>query len=61
MTTFTKIRLNPHRREGRKLLSDPQRMHAAVRAAFPAELDESDARVLWRVDPGQYEHVLDTS
>ena len=58
MTTFTKIRLNPHRREGRKLLSDPQRMHAAVRAAFPPELDESDARVLWRVDPGEHEHVL---
>ncbi|WP_026196273.1 type I-E CRISPR-associated protein Cas6/Cse3/CasE [Corynebacterium lubricantis] len=58
MTSLTRILLNPARRQGRKLLTDPQSMHAAVRAAFPPDLDESAGRVLWRVDNRNHEHVL---
>lgn len=50
MITFSSIPLNPHKRGGRRLLSNPQAMHAAVRACFPPDLDERGARVLWRVD-----------
>ena len=35
MTTFSKFLLNPNRRTARKLLLDPQKMHATVRAMFP--------------------------
>lgn len=58
MTTFTRILLNPQKRGGRRLLTDPQAMHAAVRSCFPPDLDESDARILWRVDRREHEHVL---
>lgn len=58
MTTLTRILLNPRTRGGRKLLTDPQSMHAAVRACFPPDIDESSARVLWRVDQRDEEHVL---
>lgn len=50
MITFSSIPLNPQKRGGRRLLSNAQAMHAAVRACFPPDLDESAARVLWRVD-----------
>lgn len=50
MITFSSIPVNPHKRGGRRLLSNPQAMHAAVRACFPPDLAEHDARVLWRVD-----------
>lgn len=40
------------------LLSNLQAMHAAVRAAFPPDLDESDGRVLWRVDSDAHTHTL---
>ncbi|GAB3079029.1 type I-E CRISPR-associated protein Cas6/Cse3/CasE [Corynebacterium aquatimens] len=58
MTTFTRISLNPQRRHAAKLLSDPQSMHAAVRASFPPDIDQTDARVLWRVDKSEHESVL---
>lgn len=58
MTTLTKVLINPARRQGRKLLTDPQSMHAAVRAAFPPDLDESSGRVLWRADTNGHEHAL---
>ncbi|MCT1414298.1 type I-E CRISPR-associated protein Cas6/Cse3/CasE [Corynebacterium sanguinis] len=58
MTTFTRVLINPKCRGGAKLLTNPQAMHAAVRAAFPPDLDESDGRVLWRVDKHEHEHVL---
>jgi len=58
MTTFTRMLLNPNKRSGRKLLLDPQSMHAAVRGAFPPDLDPSQGRVLWRVDSHGHEHVL---
>lgn len=58
MTTLTKILINPQLRQGRKLLSNPHAMHAAVSAAFPPDIDNSDARILWRVDQNRHENVL---
>lgn len=58
MSTLTRISLNPARRNGRKLLTNPQAMHAAVRASFPPDISEDDARVLWRVDTHDHESVL---
>lgn len=58
MTTFTRILLNPQKRGGRKLLTNPQAMHAAVRAAFPPDLDETAARIMWRLDTAGHEHTL---
>lgn len=49
---LTRFRLNAARRGARKLLTSPQAMHAAVRAAFadPADHARGDARTLWRLD-----------
>lgn len=58
MITFSRLLLNPQKRGGRRLLTNPQAMHAAVRACFPPDLDDSEARVLWRVDEREHEHVL---
>ena len=58
MTTLTKILLNAQLRQGRKLLTNPHAMHAAVRAAFPPDIDDAEARVLWRVDRNGHESVL---
>lgn len=58
MITLTRILLNPQSRGGRRLLTNPQAMHAAVRASFPPDIDETDARVLWRVDRHENTHTL---
>lgn len=47
---LTRMRLNPARRGTRFLLASPQRLHAAVLHGFPSTPQESDARVLWRLD-----------
>jgi CRISPR system Cascade subunit CasE len=49
---LTRFQINPARRGARKLLSSPQAMHAAVRAAFAAPEDHERAgtRTLWRLD-----------
>ncbi|TWG14480.1 type I-E CRISPR-associated protein Cas6/Cse3/CasE [Actinoplanes teichomyceticus] len=49
---LTRFRINPARRDARKLLTSPQAMHAAVLAGFPHPEDHtrSDARTLWRLD-----------
>ncbi|MFI6822413.1 type I-E CRISPR-associated protein Cas6/Cse3/CasE [Micromonospora sp. NPDC050187] len=49
---LTRFQINPARRNARKLLSSPQTMHAAVRAAFAAAEDyaTADTRTLWRLD-----------
>jgi CRISPR system Cascade subunit CasE len=49
---LTRFQINPARRGARKLLSSPQAMHAAVRAAFAAPRDHERAatRTLWRLD-----------
>lgn len=57
MTWFTKVMINPQRREARKLLLHPEAMHAAVRASFPPDLDPS-SRVLWRHDHNGAEHII---
>lgn len=56
MSTFTRIYLNPAKRGARKLLTNPEAMHAAVRAAFPPDIEGS--RVLWRTDTRGSEHSL---
>lgn len=58
MTAFTRILVNPQKRGGRALLTNPQAMHAAVLACFPPDLDTTIGRVLWRVDHRDDEHVL---
>lgn len=58
MSTLTRIYLNPRKRGGRKLLTNPEAMHAAVRAAFPPDLDTTEGRVLWRADSTGDEHLL---
>ncbi len=59
MSYFSRILLNPQRREARKLIASPQAMHAAVLAAFPPrEEAESDSRVLWRLDRQGHGFVL---
>ncbi|UCN14952.1 type I-E CRISPR-associated protein Cas6/Cse3/CasE [Cellulomonas iranensis] len=50
---LSRIQLNPRRRDARRLLSSPQRLHAAVLAAFPEPPTgdrAGEARVLWRLD-----------
>lgn len=58
MTTFSRILLNPSSRNGRKLLINPQAMHAAISASFPPDLDTSAGRILWRLDSSGHEHAL---
>lgn len=58
MSTLSRLYLNPQRRGARKLLASPQAMHAAVRAAFPPDIDESHARVMWRVESQSQVHTL---
>lgn len=55
MTTFSRVLLNPARRDGRRLLSNPQAMHAAVRASLPPDVD---GRILWRTDQAGHERSL---
>lgn len=56
---LTRFEINPQRRAARSFLASPQRMHAAVLAAFPdPQHDTSPGRVLWRVDPGEHDVVL---
>lgn len=58
MTSLARLYINPQKRGGRRLLASPQAMHAAVRAAFPPDIDESASRVLWRVDRDQHAYTL---
>ena len=58
MSTLSRLYLNPGKRGARKLLTSPEAMHAAVRAAFPPDIDTSGARVLWRVDKAQDVYTL---
>jgi CRISPR system Cascade subunit CasE len=58
MTTFSKVMLNPLRRQGAKLLTQPQAMHAAVAGAFPPDVSTTESRILWRVDRTNNSTVL---
>ena len=55
---ISKAVLNPQRRGAKRLLSSPQRMHAAVLASFApgGESESAAGRILWRLDPGEH-HV----
>ncbi|GAA5119008.1 type I-E CRISPR-associated protein Cas6/Cse3/CasE [Pseudonocardia adelaidensis] len=56
---LTRFEINPRRRTARELLASPQRLHAAVLAAFPSSRPEPDeGRILWRLDQGQHDHLL---
>lgn len=58
MATFTKILINSARRQGRKLLTNPQALHAAVCASFPPDIDQRNGRILWRLDQRGHENIL---
>ncbi len=51
---LTRMPLNAARGETRRLLASPYRLHAAVEAAFPPGMGESneneEGRILWRLD-----------
>jgi CRISPR system Cascade subunit CasE len=56
---LTRFEINPQRRDARALLASPQRLHAAVLAAFPPSRTQTDdGRVLWRLDQGTHDHLL---
>lgn len=50
MTYFSRLRLNPTRRETRRLVASPQAMHAAVMGSHPLGSAPDEGRVLWRLD-----------
>lgn len=48
---LTRFEINPARRDARALLASPQKLHAAVLAAFPPrDTPPEQGRVLWRID-----------
>ena len=57
---LTRCEINPARRDARTLLASPQRLHAAVLAAFPDghAVPTAGGRVLWRLDEGAHDVVL---
>ncbi|GAA3100614.1 type I-E CRISPR-associated protein Cas6/Cse3/CasE [Pseudonocardia yunnanensis] len=56
---LTRFEIDPARRDARRLLASPHRLHAAVMAAFPESCEEdSEGRVLWRLDEGRHDVVL---
>jgi len=56
---FTRFEINPARRAARFLLASPQKLHAAVLAAFPSTAQtEGEGRVLWRIDQHPNQVVL---
>jgi CRISPR system Cascade subunit CasE len=56
---LTRFEINPARRDARSLLASPQRLHAAVLAAFPDDAgDHDDGRVLWRLDESRHDLLL---
>lgn len=60
MAILTRMFLNPQLRGGRKLISNPQALHAAVMASFPPDAVgvSGDSRVLWRLDRSGTRHTL---
>lgn len=56
---LTRFEINPARRAARALLASPQKLHAAVMAAFPSTAPlPAQGRVLWRVDRNQHQVLL---
>lgn len=58
MTTFTKMLICPGKREGRKMLTNPNVLHARVSQAFLDQKADQKSRVLWRLDRRDHEHIL---
>lgn len=55
---LSRMDLNPQRRGTKRFVADPQALHAAVLATFPPGGEESDGRVLWRLDSDGKELTL---
>lgn len=56
---LSRFEINLARRAARDLMSSPQRLHAAVLAAFPPGQDTATTgRLLWRVDPQPHSALL---
>lgn len=56
---LTRFEVNAARRAARALLASPQKLHAAVLAAFPSStVDDGEGRVLWRLDQRQHQVLL---
>lgn len=57
---LSRMYLNPQRRGTRKLVANPEAMHAAVMSAFPPNTDISagEGRVLWRLDSENHRLAL---
>jgi CRISPR system Cascade subunit CasE len=47
---LSRLILNPRSRQVQRELSQPYEMHRSIMRAFPADLKESEERILWRVD-----------
>jgi CRISPR system Cascade subunit CasE len=56
---LSRFEINPARRAARELLASPQRLHAAVLAAFPPlPRHDNEGRVLWRLDTVSHQVTL---
>lgn len=55
---LTKFTINPARRDAQRLLSNPQRMHAAVLMSFPDPTPTDEGRILYRIDRNRHRPVL---
>ncbi|GAB3476993.1 type I-E CRISPR-associated protein Cas6/Cse3/CasE [Amycolatopsis cihanbeyliensis] len=57
---LSRFEFNAVRRGARELLASPQRLHAAVLAAFPADQSRANdqGRVLWRLDQQPHQTLL---
>ncbi|MFQ6485744.1 type I-E CRISPR-associated protein Cas6/Cse3/CasE [Brachybacterium epidermidis] len=58
MSTLSRIPINPQLRQGRRMLTNAQVMHAAVLSCFPPDISTDTARVLWRIDQGENAFTL---
>lgn len=47
---LSRLRLNPTRRDSRRLVGSPRAMHAAVMGSHPSQEGSAPGRVLWRLD-----------
>lgn len=58
MPYLSRMDLNPHRRKTAQFLANPRSLHAAVMCCFPPNKEQTDARILWRIDRNQHEVTL---
>lgn len=55
---FSRLAINPQRRQAKHLMVDARAMHAAVEAGFPPGMRSQETRNLWRLDRMEHEAVL---